>query len=135
VKDGIVEEKISQFSLKVVAGDDMDNEYLDTLTRSLRASLYEVPGVLDIEMGSSPLKPGAKGAASVLGEFIVKISDKAIPAVAGFFKDWIKRPGARPVEIEVQGKDGSAKIVFDPSSITANEIERLVSQLQANVNG
>jgi len=106
---------------------------LDSLTRSLQASLDEVPGVIHITTVSGQLKPGAKGAADVLGKLMVSVSEKAIPAVAGFINSWISRPGARPVEIEVQGKGGSAKIVFDPNTISVNEIESLVAKLQSNV--
>jgi len=137
MEDVIEKETTRQFSLTLIGGGDIDDEKLQNQTHSLLRELNDVSGIDQVNTVSKDLSEvtkGTKGVSGVLGKLLIDISVKAVPSVANYIRDWVMRPGARAVEIEVEGKNGKTKIIFDPSSISSEKIESLVTALRSQVS-
>ena len=127
------EEKLTQLSLLVDAGEDARPEETDQLTRQLLAEICEID-VVSVELereGSSP--EGAKSAEAVtIGEIAVAVLPAFIPKVVEFLHDWSSR-GDHPVKIRTKVGDRELEVEYSPKSMSQDELKSLVDTLTASV--
>ena len=117
-----------------LAADDDDEEQLDVTARSLRAELVELPAVHEARLatardaGIERNLDGTRTAELItLGALALAVLPAAVPEVIGFLKEWLLRPGHRPLKIRVPGLE----VEYDPRDMTPDEVTSLVAQLQA----
>jgi len=121
-------------AVEILPGNDIDADDLYAMASTLQRELEELGDFDDVRRFSAETQvAGAKGFSAAAGKLLLDTLPKSVPALVGFLKEWALRPGSRPVSIEVKGDAGSAKVEFDPRTISATDTEKLVSTLLAGV--
>jgi hypothetical protein len=114
--------------LTLPSGDDVDDQELDGLTRSLRRDLLELP-VEDVRPEArEPLPPGAKaGGAVAVGTMLVAMAGSGglLVAVVETVRSWLTRHRDQRVVLEL----GDAKLEL--TGATDQQREQLVQQFLA----
>ncbi len=126
-----------EFLVQLPSGADIDDTDLENLTNSLKSELDELPFVRDVarvataNQGAGLPPKGTKGGEIVtLAALGLAILPAAIPQIIEFLKEWILRPGNRPLKIKVEGGSGSLEIEYDPRTMATDEVTRLVSAMR-----
>lgn len=131
----VQETETLQLTVAVVGGEEIDDADLAEMTRSLQSELKEVEGINQVtEAQKAGQEKGTKGF-EWIGELLIKIVPSGIGTILGFLKEWIKRPGSRPVKITATGRNGKKiEVEFDPKTITAKKVQEFALALQESVN-
>jgi hypothetical protein len=120
-------------TIQLVPDDLTDPDRLDAIAASLRAELDELSLADSItsRTRSEAAPPGAKGGGEVvtLGAIALAVLPVALPGLIDFLKQWVTRPDAQPVRLEVESKDGRIKVEYDPKTASASDVTALVHQL------
>jgi hypothetical protein len=116
-------------TLHIQAGEEVDADELDRLTRQLRDEIEEL-GIESVELvreGSPP--SGAKVVEPVsLGGLAIKILPAALPALIGHVRDRLLF-GDNKVKIKTQVGDRSLEVEYSPHAISPAELKSLVATL------
>lgn len=127
-----------QLILQLVTGDELHEEDIDRMTRSLRSELEELPYAEHVRLGTreGQVPAGAKAGAEViaLGALAMAILPNAAEPFLSFLGEWISRPGNRPLKLKWQHGERSAEVEFDPRTISEDKVKRLLSEIQALVD-
>lgn len=113
-----------------------DDEHVDELARSLRTELAALTGVHDAR--SRPSRDAAtdltalgarRGELLTIGALVLAVLPVAVPEIVEFLKEWLLRPGYRPVKLRIPGLE----LEYDPRTMNATDIGDLVQELQTTV--
>jgi len=121
---------VAHLALHVSAGESIDDERLDQLTRQLRNELQEldVESVELLKEGATP--EGTKSVEAVtLGALAVAVLPTAIPQLIAFLQSWLMRGEDRRIKIKTQVADRSLELDYSPSTISPTELKDLVDTL------
>jgi len=111
-------------------GQDGDPAELDELTRQLKEEVEElnVDSVEDVSAGSAPA--GTKAAdLSALGQMVVTLAPTIVPPLFELIKSWVARKPSTPVKVRVRVGKKTAEIEYDPTSMSAKDLEALIKTL------
>lgn len=90
-------------------------------------------GVRGSVSGVCASNKGTSGAGSDSSLWL-KTAGAALPKLLGFFKAWVDRPQASPVEITIERDGRRAQIRFDPRTASSTEIGKLVQQVNRSLD-
>ncbi len=124
------QEALTHLTLKLEAGDELDRDALDRLTRQLRREM------LDLEVESvdfiqeDKLPEGAKTAEAVtLGALAIAVLPSFLPKLIEFLQSWSLRAEGRKVKVKSQVGDRSIELEYAPESMSQQELKTLVENL------
>lgn len=114
-----------------IDGGGLDDAQLADLTRSLRREI-DRSGLSKIAEAPDPSAPstGAKGDALTFGVLLIEFGPVVIEQVLTLFREWVGRPGARPIKITVREGDREISAEFDAASTNVDEVRRIAEQLR-----
>lgn len=117
-------------TLQISAGQDVDPETLDRLTRQLLAEIQD----LDVEsaglLKGGPAPEGAKGPELVtLGSMAVLVLPVVAPKLIELLQSWVTRAENRTVKIKAQVADRSIEVEYSPAAMSNDELKRLVDTI------
>lgn len=118
-----------------VSLEDSDSEELQKLTRNLQSEIEQLHIDSIEEVSAGDLPEGSKSADWVeIGQMVVTLSPIIIPPLFDLLKSWINRQPSVPVKIKVKvGKNKTAQIEYDPTKISAEDLETLIKALGRSV--
>ena len=124
-----------RMSLQIDAGEDADDDELDSLTRQLRGEIEELEvESVDLVKGKPP--PGVtRGDATTLGALAVEILPTIAPKLIGFLQNWLTRGRNQKVKIKVGVGDRSIEVEYSPKAMSVSELENLASRLTGTLTG
>lgn len=115
--------------------EDGDQTELDELTRQLRSAIEQlnVDSVDHVSGGDAP--EGTKSLDwAMIGNLVVTLAPTIVPPLFDLMKSWIERKPSTPVKITIRiGKNKTARVEYDPTKTTAEELENLVKILGRSV--
>ena len=127
---------VANLVIHVGAGEELDAEDLDRLTRQLRDELR------DLDLESVELAPGEKappGAKSpealTLGALAVGILPSLIPKLIDFLQAWSLRGQNRVVKIKANIGDRSVEVEYAPGATSEAAVKGLVEALTGALAG
>jgi hypothetical protein len=123
--------RLIPLTLVVDAGEEADDEELDRLTRQLLSEIRE----LDIESAELAreryLPQGAKSVEAItIGAVAIAVLPTVLPKLFDFLQAWSLRGEARKVKIKTQVADRALEVEYSPSSMSPDELRRLVETLK-----
>ena len=109
---------------------DANAEELDRLTRQLRDEIKEL-NVESAEMAKGGDAPaGTKSAELILfNQMVVTLAPTLIPQVVALIKGWTERRPTQSVKIKVAVGKKNVEAEFDPLTISANDVEKLIAKI------
>ena len=112
-----------------------DTNELDELTRQLRTQVEELRVEVDwVSAGTAP--NGTKSAElSAAGQMMITLAPAIVPPLFDLLKSWVERKPSTPVKIKVRVGRRTATLEYDPTKISAKELETLVKTLGKSVKG
>lgn len=122
--------RIARLTLHVDAGEGVDDDDLDRLTRQLRGEIDEL-GVesVDLVTGGAVPKGARAGELVTLGVLAVAVLPATLPHMINFLRDWSLREEKRSVKIKAQVGDRSVEVAYNPSTMSQSELKQLVDTL------
>jgi hypothetical protein len=115
-----------------VEGDDPVE--LDELTRQLRAEVNELEVDSVEQVSAGPAAEGTKAVdMAALGQLAVTLAPSLVPPLFELLKSWVERKPSTPVKITVKAGRKSTQIEYDPSRMSASEVEELVQALSKSM--
>ena len=125
-----------QLALRVDAGHQADEDYLDRLTRQLRAELQELEVESVETVGGTAAPDGTKSAeAAVLGELAVAVLPAAIAPLIGFLQSWLLRSRSRTAKVKIQNGERSIELEYHPGAMSIEELKELADSLMDSAEG
>ncbi len=120
-----------------VSVDDGVPEEVDELARELRA---EIAG-LDVEsvgeVAGGPAPEGSKGAMGIdlasIGQMTVTLAPVIVPPLFALLKSWVERKPSVPVTVRVKVGKRTAEIEYDPTKVSAEDVQALIKSLSKPV--
>jgi hypothetical protein len=124
-------QKPRQLTLRLDAGEDVDADELDRMTRVLREELADVPDVESAELlGAGAAPRGSKVIDPIsLGALAVAILPGAVPKVLDVLNGWLMRDENRKIKIKTQMGDRSVEVEYAPSTMSQADLKQLVETL------
>jgi hypothetical protein len=121
--------------LHIQAGEGVDADELDRLTRQLRDEIEEL-GIESVELVREGIPPsGSKVVEPVsLGGLAIKILPAALPALISHVRDRLLF-GDNKVKIKTQVADRSLEVEYSPQAISPAELKSLVASLTEALTG
>ena len=113
-----------------------DTNELAELTLQLRTRVEElhVDSIERIPAGTAP--HGTKSAdLSAVGQMMVTLAPAIVPPLFDLLKSWVDRKPSTPVKIKVRVGRSSATLEYDPTKISAKELDALMKSLGKSVKG
>ena len=122
------EDELSVVNIQITG--ELDDEEKTAIAQQLRTELNNLPFVPSAE----PTAIGVPGDVSGLkaGELVTigVLALAILPQLIEFLKEWLVRPNARPVKLSVRTRGAAISAEYDPRTVTAEEIGRLMSQMK-----
>ena len=114
--------------------DNGDPTELDELTRQLRAEVEElnVDSVHQVSAGVAPEGTKAVDFAAI-GQMAVTLAPAIIPPLFELLKSWVERKPSTPVRIKVKVGTRTAQIEYDPTKMSAKDLEALIKTLNKSM--
>jgi hypothetical protein len=114
--------------------DNGDPAELDELTRQLRAEVEEL-NIDSIDQVSAGVAPeGIKAVDfTVIGQMAVTLAPAIIPPLFDLLKSWVERKPSTPVKIKVKFGTRTAQIEYDPTKMSAKDLETLIKTLNKSI--
>ena len=111
-------------------GQDVDPAELDELTRQLREEVEEL-SVDSIEQVSAGAAPAGTKAAdmSAIGQMAVTLAPTIVPPLFDLIKSWIERKPSTPVKVKVKVGKKTAEVEYDPTKMSAKDLDALIKTL------
>ena len=126
---------VLRMSLQIDAGEDADDDGLDSLTRQLRGEIQELE-VESVDLVRDKLSPaGARGDAVELGALVVEILPVIAPKLVGFLQNWLMRRRDQKVKIKIGVGDRSIEVEYSPKAMSASELRDLTNGLTGTLTG
>ena len=122
--------ELTQLAVQIDAGDDTSRDWVERITRELRAEL-EATTDAKVELAADENVPeGARGFLGIeVGALIVEIGQHAVPVLAEKLFNWIRAPRGRVVKLKFQGAGG--EIIEMEGSVTLEEVNDLLNKIKA----
>ncbi len=111
-----------------------DSAELDELTRQLRTEVEElnVDSVEEVSAGAAPA--GTKAVdLTVIGQMAVTLAPTIVPPLFELLKSWVERKPFTPVKVKVRVGRKTAQIEYDPTRISAKDLDALINALNKSV--
>lgn len=114
--------------------DNGDPTELDELARQLRAEVEElnIDSVDQVSAGVAP--EGTKAVDfTAIGQMAVTLAPAIIPPLFDLLKSWVERKPSTPVKIRVKVGTRTAQIEYDPTKMSAKDLEALIKTLNKSI--
>ena len=114
--------------------DNGDSAELDKLTRQLRTEIEElnIDSVEQVSAGAAP--EGTKALDySAIGQMAVTLAPVIVPPLFDLLKSWVDRKPSTPVKVKVRVGTKTAQIEYDPTKMSAKDLEALIKALNKSV--
>lgn len=120
----------SDIIVTIDAGQEVDADRLDRLTRQLRSELLDLD-TESVELVKSEETPaGTKSADFVTaGALAVTILPTFLPKLIKYLQSWSMRGEERKVNVKTTIGDRSIELEYSPNTISQEELKELVSTL------
>ena len=104
--------------------DNGDPAELYELTRQLRAEVEEL-NIDSIEQVSAGVAPEGTKAVDLtaIGQMAVTLAPAIVPPLFDLLKSWVERKPSTPVKIRVKVGRRTAQIEYDPTKMSAKDVE------------
>jgi hypothetical protein len=114
--------------------DNGDPTELDELARQLRAEVEElnIDSVHQVSAGAAPEGTKAVDLAAI-GQMAVTLAPAIIPPLFELLKSWVERKPSTPVRIKVKVGTRTAQIEYDPTKMSAKDLEALIKTLNKSI--
>ena len=114
--------------------DNGDPAELYELTRQLRAEVEEL-NIDSIEQVSAGVAPEGTKAVDLtaIGQMAVTLAPAIVPPLFDLLKSWVERKPSTPVKIRVKVGRRTAQIEYDPTKMSAKDVEALIKALNKSV--
>ena len=111
-----------------------DTAELDELTRQLRAEVEElnVDAVEQVSAGVAPEGTKAVDFAAI-GQMAVTLAPTIVPPLFDLLKSWVERKPSTPVKVKVKVGRQTAQIEYDPTKMSAKDLEALIKTLNKSM--
>ena len=111
-----------------------DTEELDELARQLRAEVEElnIDSIEQVSAGPAPQGTKAVDMAAI-GQMAVTLAPTIVPPLFDVLKSWVERKPSTPVKVKVKVGKRTAQIEYDPTKISAKDLEALIKALNKSV--
>ena len=112
-----------------------DAEELDRLTRQLRDEIKEL-NVESAEMAKGGDAPANTKSAELIlfNQMVVTLAPTLIPQVVALIKGWTERRPTQSVKIKVAVGKKNVEAEFDPLTISANDVEKLIAKIAKSLD-
>jgi hypothetical protein len=120
----------SDLILTINAGEELDADQLDRLTRQLRSELLDLD-TESVDLVKSETPPaGTKSAEAVTaGTLAVAILPAFLPKLLEYLQSWTMREEQRKVKVKSQVGDRSIELEYSPNALSQEELKELVTTL------
>ena len=133
----ISEPKAIEFAIQIGADEEIDLESIDVMTRLLRSELEEFPDTEQVRLApAAKQSQGGKksGELIAIGAVLAGVLPQAVPALIDYLKEWMLRPGNRPLKIVARVGERSLEVEFDPRTVSDTNVRVLAAEIQALVD-
>jgi hypothetical protein len=114
--------------------DNGDPAELDELTRQLRTEIEELNIDSVEQVSAGPAPHGTKAADfSAIGQMAVTLAPVIVPPLFELLKSWVERKPSTPVKVKVRVGTRTAQIEYDPTKMSAKDLEALIKTLNKSM--
>ena len=120
----------SNIIVTIDAGQEVDADRLDRLTRQLRSELLDLDTESVELVTSEEIPAGTKSAEAIsVGTIAIAVFPAFLPKVIEHLQSWTTREEQRKIKIKTQIGDRSIEVVYSPNTISTKELMGLVNTL------
>ena len=117
-------------TLNIEAGDELDRDALDQLTRQLHRELLELDvEAVDFIQEGTPPKGTKTSDAVTIGALAVAVLPTLLPKVIEFLQTWSLRGEGRKVKVKSQVGDRSIEVEYTHEAMSLDDLKNLVDTL------